>query len=224
MMMPSREGAVVVLDSGAVVDCRPEHLRDFARMGSVYAQCLLHRDRPRVGLLNIGAEQSKGNALTKTTEALLAEEPINFIGNVEGHQVALGDVDVVVCDGFVGNVILKATEGYAELFWGMLKDRLAGGLRGRIGSWLLGSALRGIAEKLDYASYGGALLVGVNGICVIGHGRSSPIAVANAIRVAHELALEGVLEQLRSSFQEQGERGAEAAAAGGLDARGKHEH
>jgi len=212
MPMPNRLGGVILLDAGATVDTRPEHLRDFARIGSVYAQCLLHIDRPRVGLLNIGSEDSKGNALVKKAYPLLKQSPINFIGHVEGQQIALGDVDVVVCDGFVGNAILKSIEGFGELFWSIVKDSLHSGLRGRLGGWLLRPALRRIAQKLDYAAYGGALLVGVNGVCVIGHGRSSPQAVANALRVARELADGNVLEQLANSFNQSGDPAAEALA------------
>ncbi len=204
MVMPNRRGGAILLDGGATVDTRPEHLRDFARIGSVYAHCLLHIDSPRVGLLNIGTEDSKGNALVKKAYPLLKQSPINFIGYVEGQQIALGDVDVIVCDGFVGNAILKSIEGYAELFWRMVKDTLRNGVRGRLLSWLLGRALRRVAEQLDYASYGGAMLAGVNGICVIGHGRSSPEAVANAIRVAGELAQEEAPEQLAAAFQQRG--------------------
>jgi glycerol-3-phosphate acyltransferase PlsX len=200
MLLPSRRGSAVVLDVGATVDTRPEHLRDFARMGAVYAQVLLHVDRPRVGLLSIGTELSKGNTITKKAHPLLAQLPIQFVGNVEGQHIAQGDVEVVVCDGFVGNAILKSTEGYAELFWRMFQEGLGSSLRARVGAWLLRPAMNGFARKLDYASYGGALLVGVNGICVIGHGRSSPTAVVNAIRVASELAEQNVLDRLTSSF------------------------
>ena len=200
MAMPSREKGVMVLDVGATVDTRPEHLRDFALIGSVYARCLLHIERPRVGLLNIGVEESKGNALVKMAYPLIKQTPVDFIGYVEGEQIALGGVDVVVCDGFVGNAILKAIEGYGELFWSMFKNALQVGVRGRLGGWLLRPALRRVAAKLDYVTYGGALLVGVNGVCVIGHGRSSPDAVANALRVAAELADQGVVEQLTASF------------------------
>ena len=201
-LLPSHKKAVVVLDAGATLDPRPENLRDFAWMGSVYAQALLQIERPRVGILSIGEEPAKGNALVKHAHPLIAALPINFIGNVEGRHIALGDVDVVVCDGFVGNVILKATEGYAELFGTMLRERLSGGLRGRLGAWLLRPALQRLASQFDYASHGGALLVGVNGICVIAHGRSTPPAIESAIRVANELVKQGVVDQLKASTHE----------------------
>jgi glycerol-3-phosphate acyltransferase PlsX len=200
MLLPARGGSIVVVDCGATVDPRPEHLVDFARMGSIYARCLFGIDRPRVGLLNIGEESSKGNALTKKTHELLSASSVSFVGNLEGQQIARGDAEVVVCDGFVGNVLLKAVEGYAELFWDMLKEHLSSGARSRLGALFLQPALRKWAKKLDYASYGGALLVGVNGICVIAHGRSTPAAIESAIRVARELAEHEVLATLVSSF------------------------
>jgi glycerol-3-phosphate acyltransferase PlsX len=209
MVMPNRRNSVIFLDGGATVDTKPQHLCDFARVGSVYAHCLLHIERPRVGLLNIGTEESKGNAVVKQAYPLVRDSGVNFVGYVEGQHIALGDVDVVVCDGFVGNAILKSVEGYGELFWTMARSSLSASLRNRIGGWLLRPALHRVASKFDYASYGGALLVGVNGICVIGHGRSSAAAVANAIRVAGELAQQQVLEQLSSALHP--EAGAAAA-------------
>ena len=202
MVMPNRRNGVIFLDGGATVDTRPEHLCDFARIGSVYAHCLLHIERPRVGLLNIGTEESKGNAVVKQAYPLVRDAGLNFVGYVEGEDIALGDVEVVVCDGFVGNAILKSVEGYGELFWSMAKDALSGSLRGKIGGWLLRPALRRVAAKFDYATHGGALLVGVDGICVIGHGRSSPEAVANAVRAAGELAEQKVIEQLSAALRQ----------------------
>jgi len=200
MIMPTQGAGAILLDGGATVDSRPEHLRDFGLIGATYAECLLHLKRPRVGLLNIGTEDSKGNAAVKLAYPMLREAPINFVGYVEGQQIASGDVDVVVCDGFVGNALLKSIEGYAELFWGLVRNAAGSTLRSRLGAWLLRPALRQVAEKLDYASYGGALLVGVKGICVIGHGRSSPTAVSNAIRVAAELDEQSVVDHLTVAF------------------------
>ena len=219
-VMPNRGRGVILLDVGATVDTRPEHLRDFAVVGSVYAHCLFDLESPLVGLLNIGTEDSKGNALVKQAYDLLRQSPINFIGHVEGQQIALGDVDVVVCDGFVGNAILKSTEGYAELFWSMFTDALRQGVRSRIAGWLVRPRLRRVARQLDYATYGGAMLVGVNGICVIGHGRSSPNAVASAIRVASSLATQEVVGQLISSFRQNGKPPIGAAVASGKDGAG----
>lgn len=217
MILPSRRGRVVVLDGGATLDPRPEHLRDFALMGSIYAQCLLHVERPRVGLLSIGEEPSKGSALTKKAYDLLSAAPIHFVGNIEGKEIAQGDLEVVVCDGFVGNVLLKSTEGYAQLFLGMLKERLSAGWRGRLGAWLLRPALRSLGRQLDYASHGGALLVGVKGICVIAHGRSSPAAIESAIRVGKELADQSVVDELAASFRAMAASPLEAAAGSSPD-------
>ena len=217
LLLPNRGSGVVMLDCGAVVDCRPGHLRDFAQMGSLYARCLLHLDRPRVGLLSVGTERAKGNAVTKKAYSLLEKLPINFVGNVEGQQIAQGEVDVVVCDGFVGNALLKATEGYAELFWNMLKERLAAGWRERLAGWLARPALRSVAGRIHYASYGGALLVGVKGICIIGHGRSTPAAVSSALRVAGELADQAVVEQLIDSFRRTETPAVETAVGQDLD-------
>lgn len=213
MLMPNVRGRVVVLDAGATVDCRPEHLRDFALMGSIFAGCLLHVDRPRVGLLSIGEEPSKGSAATKRAHELLARSPLDFVGNIEGKDVALGEVEVAVCDGFVGNVLLKTAEGYAELFVDLLKRELSRGWRGKLGAWLLRPGLRAVGHTLNYASYGGALLVGVNGVCVIAHGRSSPTAIASAIRVAKELAEQRVVERLAASFRQLQGSLVESAAA-----------
>jgi glycerol-3-phosphate acyltransferase PlsX len=225
IIMPTQKGQAVLLDAGATVDARAEHLLEFAYMGEIYARCVLKVDRPRVGLLSIGEEASKGNALIKETRGLLAEARLHFIGNVEGKDVARGAADVVVCDGFAGNVMLKAIEGYGELFWSLLKQEFASGLRGRIGGLLMRSALKKVASKLDYASYGGALLLGVNGVVVIGHGRSSPEAVANALRVGREVADRGVVEELAESLKsvrprEEGERILAAGMTGESESEG----
>jgi phosphate acyltransferase len=199
---PSKKSRVVVLDVGATVDCTPANLVDFAYLGATFARSLLSVENPRIGLLSIGEEPSKGNAVVKKTHALLKETELNFIGNIEGKEIARGDLDVVVCDGFVGNVLLKSVEGAIELIWGMLRERLRSSLTSKLGAWLLKPGLRTLVHRLDYATYGGALLVGVNGIVVIGHGRSSSAAVANAVRVAHDLAGKGVVDELTACFQQ----------------------
>jgi glycerol-3-phosphate acyltransferase PlsX len=203
-IFPARHGRVVILDAGATVDARPEHLLDFARMGARYAKCLLKVEDPRVGLLSIGEEASKGNTLVKKAYPLLEASGLRFVGNLEGKDIAESRADVVVCDGFAGNVLLKSVEGYAELFRSMLSERLRSGWRSRLGALLARPALRALARELDYASYGGALLLGVNGVVVIGHGRSSPEAIANALRVAADLAEQRVVEELAASFQTAG--------------------
>ena len=200
-VLPACKGGVVVLDVGATVDARPEQLLDFARMGERYARCVLHVERPRVGLLSIGEEPSKGNALIKKTYPLLEASGLNFVGNVEGRDIPRGKAEVIVCDGFAGNVLLKTVEGYAEFFWEMLREGVSAGWKSRLGAWLARPSLRALAHRLDYASYGGALLLGVNGVVVIAHGRSSPAAVASALRVARDLAEQRVVEELAAWFR-----------------------
>ncbi len=214
-LLPSRRGRVVVLDVGATVDARPEHLLAFARIGEHYARCVLEADRPRVGLLSIGEEPSKGNALVKHTLPLLQESELNFVGNIEGQDVARGKVEVVVCDGFTGNVLLKSVEGYAEFFFEMVKQSLASNWRSRLGALFSRPALQGLARELNYASHGGALLLGVNGVVVIGHGRSNASAVASALRVAKDLADRGVVEALRERFGGEREKARVPVGSGG---------
>jgi glycerol-3-phosphate acyltransferase PlsX len=194
IVMPNQGAGVVVLDAGATVDCRPEHLVDFAYLGASYAKSLLRLENPRIGLLSIGEEPSKGNAQVKKTHLLLKDTPLNFVGNIEGKELVRGDVDVVVCDGFAGNVLLKSVEGFAELIVAMLKQQIESRLRFKLGGWLLRPALRAMLGQLNYESHGGALLAGVNGIVIIGHGRSSAPAMANAVRVASRLSEHGMLE------------------------------
>ncbi|KPJ63814.1 phosphate acyltransferase [candidate division KD3-62 bacterium DG_56] len=199
-IMPSLGGRVILLDVGANVDCKPRHLLDFARMGSVYAHRVLGIERPRVGLLSIGEEAAKGNDVTKAAYPLLAESGLNFVGNIEGRDAFAGAVDVAVCDGFVGNVGLKLGEGLADVFSHVLREELSRGLAARFGAWVARGALRRFGKRLDYAEYGGALLLGVRGICVIAHGRSNARAIAKAIRLAHESAAHGVVEGLEDSL------------------------
>lgn len=174
----------LILDVGANVDCKPGHLLQFAIMGHVYAHDVLGRGRPRVGLLSIGEEPGKGNDLTVAAHELLADSGIHFVGNVEGRDILEGAVDVVVCDGFVGNVVLK----FGESFVNFLADVMREEIRERPLSWLgarmMRPAIRSIRRRLDYAEYGGAPLLGVNGVVIIGHGGSSAKAFCNAIRVA----------------------------------------
>lgn len=178
------KGHCVLLDVGATADCKPEYLVQFAIMGSLYAQIALDIAEPRVGLLNIGEEPGKGNELARASLQLLEEAPVCFAGNVEGRDVFRGAVDVVVCDGFVGNVILKFAESLVETLVHMLRTELKGDLVGKIGAGLTRPAMRRLFRSLDYAEYGGAPLMGVNGGCIICHGSSSVRAIKNAVRVA----------------------------------------
>lgn len=181
---PARKGPMLLLDAGANVDCRPEWIAQFALMGTAYARGVLEISDPKVGLLSIGEEETKGNALTEAAHPLLAAAPIHFIGNVEGRDLLLGDADVVVCDGFVGNVALKAAEGTAEYIFGAVKSAVQAGVIGRLGGALLGPSLRRVRDRLDYREYGAAPLLGVRGICLVGHGRADARAADNACRTA----------------------------------------
>lgn len=201
IFIPTPHGKRVVLDAGAYVDCRPEHLADFALMGSLYCEHALKVARPRVGVLSIGTEPSKGNELSLASAKLLADLPINFIGNVEGNQILAGEVDVTVCDGFVGNVVLKVVEGTARELMQDLRSAIETSLISKIGALLMRPALRQMKLKYDYAEYGGALLLGADGVCIVAHGRSDRRAVAKAIAVGAQSVQTGVLEQMRHSFQ-----------------------
>lgn len=198
VVLPTLKGPAILLDVGANVDCKPAYLQQFAVMGAAYAQAVLKIDRPRVGLVNIGEEPGKGDELTLEAYRLLGEtEAIHFTGNVEGRDLARGHADVAVCDGFVGNVMLKFAEGLGELFTGLLKDEIMhSGLRGALGALLLRPTFGRFRRRLDYAEYGGALLLGVNGVCVISHGSSKAQAIVNAIRVSKEAILARTLERI----------------------------
>ncbi len=192
-VMPALNGRFVLIDSGATPDCTPKHLVEFAVMGSVYAQTVLGVKEPRLGLLNIGTEEAKGNALTKQTYKLLKASLPNFAGNVEGKNIFDGEFDVVVCDGFAGNVVLKTSQGMAELMKTMMSGILP---KNRVLRALIGPLLRRgwneFMKRTDYAEYGGAPLLGVNGLCFICHGHSNAKAIRNAIRMArrgHEARL-----------------------------------
>lgn len=189
--LPTSTGhPAVLLDVGANVDSTPRMLAQFAVMGEIYARNILHLANPRVGLLSIGEEEHKGNELTKAATPLLKLLPINFIGNVEGRDLYRGSVDVVVCDGFTGNVALKISEGVAELVMHSLRESLTSSLLGKVGAYLAKGGFRKFKRRVDYSEYGGAPLLGVKGVCIICHGSSNTNAMKNAIRVAAEFARE----------------------------------
>jgi len=194
----------ILLDVGANVDCKPHHLEQFAIMGDIYSRAIFGIRRPRVGLLSIGEEDSKGNELTKEAFKSLKRAPINFIGNVEGRDIFTGDVDVIVCDGFTGNVALKLSEGLYEAFGSMLKQELQKTLSAKIGAILAQDAFRQFKHRLDYSEYGGAPLLGIKGITIVCHGRSNSNAIKNAIRVAGEFCRHGVNEVIESEFTKLG--------------------
>jgi phosphate acyltransferase len=181
---PTLKEPVMLMDIGANVDCRAHHLLQFAIMASSCSRLLLNHDRPRIGLLSNGEETSKGNALVKEAFELLQKSPLNFIGNVEGRDVYKGNVDVIVCDGFVGNISLKISEGLAEAAGQMLKNEIMKTWRAKLGYLLIRHAFAAFKKKVDYAEYGGAPLLGINGIGIICHGASDSVAISNAIEVA----------------------------------------
>jgi len=199
--MPTIRGTSIVLDVGANVDCKPNHLLQFAIMGEVYAKYLLKNANPKVGLLSIGEEETKGNELTKEAFKLLTETSLNFIGNVEGRDVMSGKADVVVCDGFIGNVVLKVSEAVAEAIGLFLREDIEKSLTSKLGYLLMKPAFRSLKRRVDYAEYGGAPLVGINGISIISHGRSSDQAIKNAIRVAAELAKSEVNKHIHEDIK-----------------------
>ncbi len=195
-VIPTRHSPAVMLDSGASVECRPQHLVQFASMGSAFARVALERRDPRVGLLSVGEEEGKGNELTREAHRLLKAAPVNFIGNIEGRDVYAGNVDVIVCDGFTGNVTLKISEGLTETVQALLNAELQSTFGSQIGYLLSAQAFWRFRKRLDYAEYGGAHLLGVNGICVVGHGRSSAKAVRNAVMMAARAVSHGLVEKL----------------------------
>src|SRR5262245_22020955 len=204
-----RDSPVVVVDVGANVDCSPRMLAQFAVMGEIYSRIILGRPRPRVGMLSIGEEDHKGNEVTRSAAALLRTLNLNFIGNVEGRHIYGGTVDVVVCDGFIGNVALKVSEGLVDMVKHLLRESLESTISGKIGYALSKSAFGNFRKRVDYSEYGGAPLLGVRGVCIICHGRSNANAVKNAIRVAKEFS-EGrvnqrIEEELRGKAREAGD-------------------
>lgn len=204
MALPTGTGRpVVVLDVGANVDCTAAMLAQFAVMGEIYSRLIFHTSRPRVGLLSIGEEEHKGNELTRAVSPLLRDLPINYLGNVEGRDIFTGEADVVICDGFVGNVVLKVSEGLVDVFKGMLKESLQSTMTRMIGAKLSSGAFAEFKQKLDYSEYGGAPLLGVKGVTIICHGRSNPNAIKNAVRVAAEFAGGRVNEKIEAELDVQ---------------------
>ncbi len=201
-IFPTLRGKTLVLDVGGNVDCKPLHLVQFAIMGEVYARFVMGADNPRIGLLSNGEEESKGNDLTRETSALLKHTSLDYFGYVEGRDIFNGLVDVVVCDGFVGNVVLKLSEGLAEAVGKMLKDEIKQSLLSKIGYLLCRKAFVNFKKKVDYSEYGGAPLLGIDGVGMICHGGSNAKAIKNAIRFAHEYAQKGVNQRMAEKLQE----------------------
>ncbi|HTP86139.1 MAG TPA: phosphate acyltransferase PlsX, partial [Bryobacteraceae bacterium] len=191
---------VVVVDVGANVDCSPRMLAQFAVMGEIYSRIILGRPKPRVGILSIGEEDHKGNEVTRSAAPLLKGLGLNFIGNVEGRDIYGGQVDVVVCDGFIGNVALKVSEGLVDMVRHLLRESLEATITGKIGYALAKTAFTEFKKRVDYSEYGGAPLLGVRGVCIICHGRSNANAIKNAIRLAAESAESNISEKIEAEM------------------------
>jgi glycerol-3-phosphate acyltransferase PlsX len=196
-VLPNAKGHTVLLDVGANVDTKSSHLREFAVMGHYYAQMLFGIDAPRVGLLSIGEEEGKGNELTKETFRVLKETGLNFMGNAEGRDIFNANADVVVCDGFIGNVVLKASESLGEMVLRGIKTEVTKTPMRKLGAALCKGAFTDLRKRMDYREYGGAPLLGVKGGCIVCHGRSNAVAIMNAIRVARDFALNRIDEKIQ---------------------------
>lgn len=201
VVLPNAKGRTVLLDVGANVDPKPRHLLQFAVMGHVYAKDILGLAAPRVGLLSVGEEEGKGNELTREVFKALEASTLNFVGNVEGRDIYNGDVDVVVTDGFTGNVALKVSESLVDMLVSLIRDELSRDWRAKLGALLIRPAFRRFAKRVDYNELGGAPLLGINGACIISHGASPPRAIKNAIRVAAEWVKGNVNSHIRAALE-----------------------
>ena len=200
-VIPSEKESFVMLDMGSNIDCKPIHLVQFAIMGNCFSKEILHKESPRLGLLNIGEEKEKGNTLTQQTFELLNQTKLNFIGNVEGKDLTKGKCDVVVCDGFVGNNLLKFGEGISKLFRSFFKEEAKKSFLSLIGLLFLKPAFKRFQKKFDYDAYGGAHFLGVNGVSIIAHGSASEIAIKNAINVAHQAKESNMVSKIHDSLK-----------------------
>jgi glycerol-3-phosphate acyltransferase PlsX len=199
--MPTLKNPFLLIDAGANTYCKPENLLQFALMGNIYCKLIFNRQQPRIALISTGEEDTKGNELTKEAFKLLRESNLNFVGNVDGKDIFTGEYDVIVCDGFTGNIILKTSEGLADALIKMLKREVAKLTAGRIGYLLIKPALKNFKKKTDYDEYGGAPLLGINGTCIISHGRSTSKAIRNAIKVAAEFAEKKLSDKITSEIE-----------------------
>ena len=197
VVIPVADKPVVLIDAGANADCKPQYLKQFALMGKVYYENILNLKNPKVGLLNVGSEEGKGNELSVQAQGLLKEfKEINFYGNIEARDLFNGAVQVVVCDGFTGNVLLKAIEGLAGLFFNEIRQILIANFTSKMCAAILKKPFKNMKKKFDYEEYGGAFLVGINGIVIISHGSSKAKSITNAIRVAIEGQKSGIIEKI----------------------------
>jgi len=213
-ILPTLTGHAVLLDVGANVACKPHHLVQFAVMGYLFSKKIIGVATPRVGLMSVGEEESKGNELTKEVHKTLKQLSLNFIGNVEGRDIYNGRADVIVCDGFTGNVALKTSEGLIEAVLKLLKDELSRNLQAKLGALLSQQSFKRLKKRLDFSEYGGAPLIGLRGVSIICHGRSSSNAIKNAVRVAKEFAKNQLNTKLEDELS-QIDRVAKGIASGG---------
>jgi glycerol-3-phosphate acyltransferase PlsX len=197
--VPTHSGSAVLLDAGATVECKPLHLLQFAHMGATYAKSGLGIDGPRIGLLSIGEEESKGNDLTREAHQLLKASALTFVGNVEARAIFSGEADVIVCDGFTGNVALKLCEGLVEMVEDLLGQELQSTFSSQVGFLLSRRAFRRFRKRVDYSEFGGAPLLGVAGLCIVGHGRSSVKAIRNAVVMASRMAGNNMMQRLETA-------------------------
>jgi glycerol-3-phosphate acyltransferase PlsX len=211
-ILPSTKGHTILLDVGANVDTKASHLREFAVMGHFYAQMIFGIEQPRVGLLSIGEEEGKGNELTKETFRVLKETGLNFMGNAEGRDIYNGNADVVVCDGFIGNVVLKASESLGEFVSKTLRAEVTRTPVRKLGALLTKGAFDDLKKRMDYSEYGGAPLLGVKGGCIVCHGRSNAKAIKNAIRVARDFATNRIDVKIQERVADLHKRELEIAA------------
>ena len=200
LLVPSLQGPTLLVDVGASVNCRPRDLVQFALMGRIFLENVLGRMNPRIGLMSVGEERSKGNDLTREVFQMLQDSSLNFIGNVEGKDIYSGKADVIVSDGFTGNVALKASEGIVETLLHMARTEIMKNLFAKLGFLLMKRHLKKVYKKVDYSEYGGAHLLGINGVCIIGHGRSNSKAVRNAIRLAKEFVVNKVQDKIKNEI------------------------
>jgi glycerol-3-phosphate acyltransferase PlsX len=200
LLVPTLKGLTLLIDVGANANCLPHHLEQFAIMGRIFMESNVGIKNPRVGLMSIGEESTKGNELTREAFERIKATPLNFIGNVEGRDIYSGRADVIVSDGFTGNVALKASEGVVEALLSMFRHEIMKNILARVGFFLMNRHLKKIYKKVDYAEYGGAHLLGIDGVCIIGHGRSNPKAVKNAVRVAKEFIINGVKDKIQQEL------------------------
>ncbi|MDT8334547.1 MAG: phosphate acyltransferase PlsX [Desulfurivibrionaceae bacterium] len=204
-IFPTLKKPVVMMDVGANVDCRPKHLFQFGLMAAAFSEGIIGNDRPRVGVLSIGEEQGKGNALVRKTDQLFRDSTLNYVGNIEASTTFKGDVDVIVCDGFVGNVSLKISEGLAEAMTVMLRTEINNSLPAKLGYLLSRGAFARFKKRIDYAEYGGAPLLGLKGTGIVCHGRSSAVAIKNAIFVAAEAVHNRVNDRIMELVAQSGD-------------------